>query len=348
MIRELRLWLQNHIFYLVWLVIHIAYQIQLELRDYLRFNLKYVKSRLLSCFPLYSQERQFAQFVESVSKLAKVPKHLAISVIPDGQESVLSVLLEKLWVFRKSSRETQKKKNDGNSLKAAAEIEGINLHLLSSIIAWASAANISVISLYDYHGILKARYKELACLVQEDITQNFWAVKHHSDVDKPPIVKFHNVQKSNGYVNGVNGVKAHEALHIFVYSREDGKTAIVNAVKDICTENFKNSDNIQELENSEESTAAVPKLVSSTPHVDERTLDKYLNRHKLISSKIEDLKTDPDLLIIFGKVKSTLGFLPWHIRLTEIHWLPSLEKVGVEDFFDAFSKYSKCQQRFGT
>jgi hypothetical protein len=30
-------------------------------------------------------------------------------------------------------------------------------------------------------------------------------------------------------------------------------------------------------------------------------------------------KTEPDLLVILGEdVKSTLGFLPWQIRLTEI------------------------------
>lgn len=27
---------------------------------------------------------------------------------------------------------------------------------------------------------------------------------------------------------------------------------------------------------------------------------------------------DPDLVLKFGPVESTLGFLPWHIRLTEI------------------------------
>jgi len=269
-------------------------------------------------------------------------------VIPEGEETVLSVLLQKLWFFRKSS-ETRKK--EGSSLKA--EIEGIDLHLLSSFIALASAANIPVISLYDYHGILKARYKELGSLIQEDISQNFWAVKQHSDVDKPPVVKFHNIQKSNGYVNGVNGIKPHEALHIFVYSREDGKAAIVNAVKDICTENFnisKTSADIQEVDKPEDSAATVPKQISSssTPHVDEKALDKYLNRHKHVSSKLADLKTDPDILLILGKVKSTLGFLPWHIRLTEIHWLPPLKKVGLSDFIESLYKYSKCQQRFGT
>lgn len=147
MIREITVWLQNLIFYYVWLTLHIAYQIQLEVRDYLRFNLKYVKRRLLSCFPLYSQERELANFVESVSKFSKVPKHLAISVIPDSGESVLSHLLQKLWMFNKKSTNKSHKKKDLDE-----EAEPINLLSLSMFIAWASAANIPVISLYDYHG----------------------------------------------------------------------------------------------------------------------------------------------------------------------------------------------------
>ncbi len=30
---------------------------------------------------------------------------------------------------------------------------------------------------------------------------------------------------------------------------------------------------------------------------------------------------DPDLVLKFGPVESTLGFLPWHIRLTEFMWV---------------------------
>ena len=30
------------------------------------------------------------------------------------------------------------------------------------------------------------------------------------------------------------------------------------------------------------------------------------------------ISMEPDLLLILGNVQSTLGFLPWHIRLTEI------------------------------
>ncbi|XP_074675363.1 dehydrodolichyl diphosphate synthase complex subunit NUS1 isoform X2 [Strix aluco] len=56
---------------------------------------------------------------------------------------------------------------------------------------------------------------------------------------------------------------------------------------------------------------------------------------------------DPDLVLKFGPVDSTLGFLPWHIRLTEIISLPSHLNISYEDFFSALHHYAACEQRWG-
>ncbi|NXX41800.1 NGBR synthase, partial [Tricholaema leucomelas] len=56
---------------------------------------------------------------------------------------------------------------------------------------------------------------------------------------------------------------------------------------------------------------------------------------------------DPDLVLKFGPVDSTLGFLPWHIRLTEIISLPSHLNISYEDFFSALHHYASCEQRWG-
>ncbi|CAL8121986.1 unnamed protein product [Orchesella dallaii] len=336
MLRKAREWLQSKVFYTAWLVIHIAYQLQLEIRDFLRFNLRYASKRLLSCFPLYSPQKELADFVEEVSKLPKVPKHLAISVIPESQESVLSMLLSKLWPNQLHSSNINNNKKDDDLNEINFECDGVNLQTVAKIVAWASAANIPVISLYDYNGILKTRYKELGSYIQEEIIQDFWAVEKIKGAIEPPVVKFHNVHKTNGYTNGVNGTKSRDTLHIFVFSRNDGKPNIVRAVKDIYVDKFERNSN----------NPAVP-MTSEEKLIDENTLDSYLNRYNGWSSHIVEAKTEPDLLLILGNVKSTLGFLPWHIRLTEIHWLPSLKRVEICDFLTSFYKYAKCQQRFG-
>ncbi|XP_035296243.1 dehydrodolichyl diphosphate synthase complex subunit NUS1 isoform X3 [Cricetulus griseus] len=56
---------------------------------------------------------------------------------------------------------------------------------------------------------------------------------------------------------------------------------------------------------------------------------------------------DPDLVLKFGPVDSTLGFLPWQIRLTEIVSLPSHLNISYEDFFSALRQYAACEQRLG-
>ncbi|XP_044145748.1 dehydrodolichyl diphosphate synthase complex subunit NUS1 [Bufo gargarizans] len=56
---------------------------------------------------------------------------------------------------------------------------------------------------------------------------------------------------------------------------------------------------------------------------------------------------DPDLILKFGTTSSTLGFLPWHIRLSEIISLPSHVNIQYEDFFHALRCYAGCEQRLG-
>jgi dehydrodolichyl diphosphate syntase complex subunit NUS1 len=56
---------------------------------------------------------------------------------------------------------------------------------------------------------------------------------------------------------------------------------------------------------------------------------------------------DPDLLVRVGPVESNLGFLPWQIRLTEIHSLETHLGVQFADLLKILKDYSKCEQRFG-
>ncbi|KAH0511286.1 Dehydrodolichyl diphosphate syntase complex subunit NUS1 [Microtus ochrogaster] len=56
---------------------------------------------------------------------------------------------------------------------------------------------------------------------------------------------------------------------------------------------------------------------------------------------------DPDLVLKFGSVDSTLGFLPWQIRLAEIISLPSHLNLSYEDFFSALCLYAASEPRLG-
>lgn len=73
--------------------------------------------------------------------------------------------------------------------------------------------------------------------------------------------------------------------------------------------------------------------------INERTVQEFLRTNKGMP--------DPDLLVRFGLVSSNMGFLPWQVRLTEIHDLPTHKDVAFSQFWDVLGKFSDCDQRFG-
>uniref|UniRef100_A0A8C4RA74 ditrans,polycis-polyprenyl diphosphate synthase [(2E,6E)-farnesyldiphosphate specific] n=1 Tax=Eptatretus burgeri TaxID=7764 RepID=A0A8C4RA74_EPTBU len=53
---------------------------------------------------------------------------------------------------------------------------------------------------------------------------------------------------------------------------------------------------------------------------------------------------DPDLVLRLGPVQSTLGYLPWHLRLSEI--IP-MHSITYSNFLEALHTFAACQPRFG-
>ncbi|CAG7835920.1 unnamed protein product [Allacma fusca] len=306
--------------HLLWVLLHLVYRMQLDVGEKIQGTWRHVVRRLSSCFPLYSYYGELAQLTQATAKLSKVPSHIAFSVIENlGQCD-------------------EKKDQDL-----------IDFQLLARVISWAWVARIPVVSLYDYNGRIKRSYRELGCYVQEELIQNFWALKKFGRANEPPCIKFHNIPKSNGYSNGVgsNGVKLSASpLHIVVFCHEDGKPDIIRAAKRLYLEQLQLSqadstsgDPVQDDDLNEE-------LPSKS--INESKLDLILNKNYSAWSSSAGVSSEPDILVILGNIRSTLGFLPWHIRLTEIHWLPKLDIVETRDLLAVLQKYSGCQQRFGT
>ncbi|NIG59867.1 dehydrodolichyl diphosphate syntase complex subunit NUS1 [Pontoporia blainvillei] len=107
-------------------------------------------------------------------------------------------------------------------------------------------------------------------------------------------------------------------LAVKVLSPEDGKADIVRAAQDFCQ--------------------LVAQQQKKCTDLDVDMLDSLLSSNGF---------PDPDLVLKFGPVDSTLGFLAWHIRLTEIVSLPSHLNISYEDFFSALCQYAACEQRLG-
>uniref|UniRef100_A0A8C4JIZ2 Dehydrodolichyl diphosphate synthase complex subunit NUS1 n=1 Tax=Dromaius novaehollandiae TaxID=8790 RepID=A0A8C4JIZ2_DRONO len=124
-------------------------------------------------------------------------------------------------------------------------------------------------------------------------------------------VEFSNQDKADQVLNCQSTLK--------VLSPEDGKADIVKAARNFC-----------QLVAQQQRTYA---------DLDVNELDNLLSSTNGFP--------DPDLVLKFGPVDSTLGFLPWHIRLTEIISLPSHLNISYEDFFSALRHYAACEQRWG-
>ncbi|XP_051952084.1 dehydrodolichyl diphosphate synthase complex subunit nus1-like [Xyrauchen texanus] len=118
-----------------------------------------------------------------------------------------------------------------------------------------------------------------------------------------------------------NGTDKQEHQVLKVLSPDDGQLSIVKAAQQLCK--------------------AIEQKEKTSKDINVTVLDSLLRESK----NIPDL--DPDLVLKFGPVESTLGFLPWHIRLTEIISLPSHIDVSYDDLFGALQRYASCEQRLG-
>ncbi|NWS19411.1 NGBR synthase, partial [Pachyramphus minor] len=124
-------------------------------------------------------------------------------------------------------------------------------------------------------------------------------------------VEFANQDKTGQVLNCQSTLK--------VLSPEDGKAGIVKAAQNFCQ--------------------LVAQQQRTHTDLDVNVLDNLLSSTNGFP--------DPDLVLKFGPVDSTLGFLPWHIRLTEIISLPSHLNISYEEFFSALHHYAACEQRWG-
>lgn len=179
---------------------------------------------------------------------------------------------------------------------------------IANLVVWCMAVGISYVSVYDNLGIFR---KNNSRLLEEIVRQQ----QDLLGVDGSKCsVEF----LSNGNDKHQHNVVSYSPT-VKVLSPEDGKQSIVQAAQQLC----------RSVENKERSSKDISVSM----------LDILLRESKNIP--------DPELVVKFGSVNSTLGFLPWHIRLTEFISLPSHRNVSYEDLLGALQRYSACQQRLG-
>ncbi|XP_029966093.1 dehydrodolichyl diphosphate synthase complex subunit nus1 [Salarias fasciatus] len=179
---------------------------------------------------------------------------------------------------------------------------------LANLVVWCMAVGISYVSVYDNQGFFR---KNNSRLLEEIVRQQ----QELLGVDGSRYGVDFLSSSINSYQNKV--VSCRPTLKVLCPA--DGKQSIVQAAQQLC----------RSVENKQ----------SSSKDISVSSLDVLLRESKNIP--------DPELVLKLGPVNSTLGFLPWHIRLSEFISLPSHRNLAYEELLAALQRYSCCQQRLG-
>jgi len=127
-------------------------------------------------------------------------------------------------------------------------------------------------------------------------------------------IKIHSTDRPNGVANGYSSV-----AHINVLGPEDCRSDIINATKQVCHEVLRKKIKPQDI--------------------NVNTFPQYLQSNCK--------NPDPDMIISFGLTNSLAGFLPWHIRVTEMFSIITHSAILYEDVYSVYQKYADREQRLG-
>jgi dehydrodolichyl diphosphate syntase complex subunit NUS1 len=178
------------------------------------------------------------------------------------------------------------------------------------VATWCIGAGIQTLSIYESTGALK---KMDTADVHRSISKT---LQSYFGSHNCPNFSIRVPQQNSSYANGGNH---HDIqLTINLISQQDGREAIVEMTRTLAD------------------MAVHHKIGSQEISID------------VIDNQLRDLVMDePDLLIIFGPVIDLQGFPPWHIRLSEIFYLPDIEEVSYAVFLKALQKYATCKINVG-
>ncbi|KAL4232498.1 ditrans [Mactra antiquata] len=132
-----------------------------------------------------------------------------------------------------------------------------------------------------------------------------------TDYSKSDIQLHSNLEKNTN--------KSTSQVDVYLLCLKDGRQSIVNMTKYICS--HVKQKQIKSMDISPQSVDCLFQEETGYP--------------------------DPDMVLKFGQVDSLLGFMPWHVRLTEILSLPTHIGVDYKTFRSVMISFGDTEQRFG-
>ncbi|TKR95519.1 hypothetical protein L596_009679 [Steinernema carpocapsae] len=180
----------------------------------------------------------------------------------------------------------------------------ITIEALSEMITQCAIRRIPQVSFYDPFD---------RCLAMEErlhkAVTSIWTLKERTDstVRTPSVIFDSSKTKISG--------SGQELLRVALLTSTDGKPALVDTCKKICTD-------------------------SSLPL---ESIDAAC-----ISQKLKEVQpAEPDLLVAVGSVSTFAGFPPWSVRVTEIVQIPTLVPVSSDLFVQFLQAFARRDRRLG-
>jgi len=180
-------------------------------------------------------------------------------------------------------------------------------------------AKIPYITLYDIKGELKKNSKILKERVEEackEILGEKWASEI---ILQWTVVDFAKDSVSNVSQHPAVADEQCRAHHIKIMSFDDGKPQIATVAKQICMTAKENQAN-----------------------------SEFQVSNEIIKNNLSGQGNwNPDIVVNFHSSQTLCGFLPWHVSISEIIHLGSLQNITILYFLYALTTYSLCEQRHG-
>lgn len=207
-------------------------------------------------------------------------------------------------------------------------LEDISFPDLARLLVWTVMADIPVVSLFDPRGELKARQDELLLAVRKEYVRQTAADKipplslswrPHTNAETVVVTSGGSYMYPDANGNGSSSGGCGKSLTVSLLCPKDGKEDVVKAARDISSDVETGRLNLSD--------------------VSEQLVGDRLKTNKSLP--------DPCLLVRFGSIASNANFLPWQIRLTEMHHLATHKRIASDKLLEVLFKYAKCHQRFG-
>ncbi|OJD19796.1 hypothetical protein AJ78_00296 [Emergomyces pasteurianus Ep9510] len=338
--KPIREFLKLKLHYLVYFLIHVLFSIYIRCRQAYHA----VIDRILAI--IYYHHRTPELIQKDVRGLSRLPQHLSIVLMLGKDDDALDMIMDEV----------------------------------AELVAWSSCAGIPMLSIYEKTGILKSYIPTLHKIIISKLSTYYGPPSH-----QPTLRLFAPHHAIYSPTLCPPSSKANPALlTLLLLSATDGRETIVDLTKTL-TEMAQHgklspqdiSPKLIEAEISELTSAPTPPLAGTPdPHFDERESvassggtgttavsdSPLLSSANTVPASAETdaatavlMKSDPDLLMVFGPFVRLDGYPPWQLRLTEIYCTGNKgglitgggEAVEYQKFLKGLWRFAKAEMRFG-